>query len=542
MAERPDDISSTVFRGAAILTAAAILVKVLSAFYRIPYQNLAGDIGFYIYQQVYPLYGIALILSTYGFPVVISKLMAEKQGNSKEAGEILYVSFLILTAVGLAFFSAIYFGAGSLAAAMGDKQLTPLLKISAFPFLFMPFISAARGMFQAGNDMVPTAVSQVCEQAVRVSFIIIFTMVLLRGGGSIYKTGGGAVLGSVLGAVGSTMTLLTFLWIRKYRIPIRVRLTPEKLKKAAGLLLIQGTAFCLSSLLLTLTQLADSFNLYSLLVGAGMEPVDAKGLKGVFDRGQPLLQLGSIAATSLSMAVVPLISSSRAQNDMNYLKEKIRLSLKITITLGAGAAAGLILLIKPVNIMLFTDSSGSGALAILAATILPGSLIMILSVILQSVGSLRSTILIISAGLLTKLVLNMVLVPAFKIEGAAMATLFAYAFILGGLLVLLSGKMKLKPGRKKDLAAWVFGCLGMAAALLLHTLLFKELQLAETGRLAASVQAISGVGAGGIVYIWIIVKSGIFPENDLSQLPFGSRLTVLNHHINNKRSYGSDGE
>ncbi|WP_409290933.1 oligosaccharide flippase family protein [Peribacillus sp. SCS-37] len=542
MAERPDDISSTVFRGAAILTAAAILVKVLSAFYRIPYQNLAGDIGFYIYQQVYPLYGIALILSTYGFPVIISKLMAEKQGNSKEAGEVLYVSFLILTAVGLAFFSAVYFGAGRLAAAMGDKQLAPLLKISAFPFLFMPFISAARGMFQAGNDMIPTAVSQVFEQAVRVSFIIIFTMVLLRGGGSIYKTGGGAVLGSVLGAAGSTLTLLTFLWIRKFQIPIRARLTPGMLKKTAGMLFIQGTAFCLSSLLLTLTQLADSFNLYSLLVDAGMAPADAKGLKGVFDRGQPLLQLGSIAATSLSMAVVPLISSSRAQDDMNYLKEKIRLSLKITITLGAGAAAGLILLIKPVNIMLFTDSSGSGALAILAATILPGSLIMILSVILQSLGRLRSTILIISAGLLTKLILNMVLVPPFKIEGAAMATLFAYAFILGGLLVVLSSKLKLKPGGTKELAAWVLGCLGMAAALLLHTLLFKELQLAETGRLATSLQALSGVGAGGIVYIWIIVRSGIFPENDLSQLPFGRRLTVLNHHINNKRSYGSDGE
>ncbi|MGQ0417930.1 hypothetical protein ACT4UL_25585, partial [Bacillus sp. HC-TM] len=41
------------WRGAIILTIASFVTKVLSAFYRIPYQNIAGDIGFYIYQQIY---------------------------------------------------------------------------------------------------------------------------------------------------------------------------------------------------------------------------------------------------------------------------------------------------------------------------------------------------------------------------------------------------------------------------------------------------------------------------------------------------------
>ena len=40
-------------QGVMILTLAMLFVKVLSMVYRIPFQNLVGDEGFYIYQQVF---------------------------------------------------------------------------------------------------------------------------------------------------------------------------------------------------------------------------------------------------------------------------------------------------------------------------------------------------------------------------------------------------------------------------------------------------------------------------------------------------------
>lgn len=70
--------------GAVILTLAGLFTKILSASYRIPYHHIAGDVGFYIYQQVYPLYGIILQISTYGFPVIISKLVSEHVANNEK--------------------------------------------------------------------------------------------------------------------------------------------------------------------------------------------------------------------------------------------------------------------------------------------------------------------------------------------------------------------------------------------------------------------------------------------------------------------------
>ena len=42
-------------RGAWILSLSSLIAKILSAVYRVPFQNMVGDTGFYAYQQIYPI-------------------------------------------------------------------------------------------------------------------------------------------------------------------------------------------------------------------------------------------------------------------------------------------------------------------------------------------------------------------------------------------------------------------------------------------------------------------------------------------------------
>ncbi|HFM8747147.1 TPA: oligosaccharide flippase family protein, partial [Enterococcus faecium] len=81
-----------VMQGAFVLTIASFIAKVLSALYRIPLQNLVGDEGFYVYQQVYPIYGIAMTLALSGLPQFISKYVAERKNpfERKQALQNLY--------------------------------------------------------------------------------------------------------------------------------------------------------------------------------------------------------------------------------------------------------------------------------------------------------------------------------------------------------------------------------------------------------------------------------------------------------------------
>ena len=50
------------------MTVTLLIVKVLSALYRVPYQNILGDEGLYVYNQIYPFIGLCTICALYGIP------------------------------------------------------------------------------------------------------------------------------------------------------------------------------------------------------------------------------------------------------------------------------------------------------------------------------------------------------------------------------------------------------------------------------------------------------------------------------------------
>lgn len=524
-------LHSKIWQGAFILTIAGIITKLLSAFYRIPYQNLAGDIGFYIYQQVYPFYGIALVLSTVGFPVIVSKMVAEcfEENDDNGARKTIIISFFFFLFIGAIGFGSLYFGAGKLARMMGDLKLIPLLKIMSFSFLLLPFISILRGYFQGQNNMRPTAISQVLEQFVRVVVIISATYLLLLKGYTVYTVGAGAVFGSMAGGFCAIFVLVTYYWKlgrNKHRggkpksnIQIRVILKT---------LLIEGLMICISGMLLILMQLVDAFNLYSLLVQNGVGDKAAKIAKGVYDRGQPLIQLGTVIATSLSLSLVPLISSAKVRGDFLFIEEKVKLALKVCTVVGVGAALGLALIMKPTNMMLFEDTRGTSVLTVLAFSILFTTFILTASSILQGLGFTSIPTFVILCGLVAKWGLNLVLIPILHTMGAAIASIVAYGLITIILIILLKKRQKMQLGlysllSKIGIAAFIM----MTALLCLFALINLTFAGFQTSRIYATVQALAGVIVGGLSYLAVILKINIFTHKEISLLPFGDKLLTL---------------
>lgn len=535
---KPSHDLSDLFKGAFILTIAALITKILSAVYRIPFQNIVGDTGFYIYQQVYPFYGVAVVLATTGFPVVISKLFAEcrEKGNDTAARRLLVTSFLFLQLVGLLCFTVLYAGAGRIAIWMHDPKLALLLKAVSFIFLLFPLVSVLRGYYQGNGDMVPTAVSQIGEQSIRVLTIIVSAYLLTKSGHSLYVVGSGAMFGSITGSVIAAMILFTFFLVRKeWKRMSSERTTLRGWFKETGwiykALIFQGLGICMSGMLLTFIQMADALNLYSLLVTNGVEKSAAQSLKGIFDRGQPLIQLGTVAATSLSLSLVPLIASRRLKKQHDFLIAKIRLALKLSIVVGIGASAGLWAIIGPTNIMLFENNSGSSVLGVLSFVILFSSLISTITAIMQGLGNLWFPALVTMLGFPIKYGLNLLLVPRYETMGAAISTIITLAV----LSVSLFSKLKKIVGRSL-LSVTFFRMVGLAA--LIMVLFLKAYLAAEgfiahslvSGRLGAAAQSISAVFFGAILFLWVVVRNRVFSKEDLSLLPFGSKLSWFLKH------------
>lgn len=532
---KPENQSKALFRGAFILAGAALITKILSAVYRIPFQNIVDDVGFYIYQQVYPFYGLAMVFTTTGFPVVISKLYAEQKvsGHHEKTRRLLFIAFILLQLLGLFCFLILYFGADMLAMWMNDVKLAVLLKVVSIVYLLFPIVSILRGYYQGKGDMVPTAVSQVGEQFLRAFTILFLAYYLTKMGYSLYLVGSGAMFGSIIGSMAAAIILFTFLWIRKEWgiVAPRKGMLNGYLSETRHIfkaLSLHGLTICISGMLMIFIQLADALNLYSLLMESGFEETAAKGLKGVYDRGQPLIQLGTVVAASMSLSLVPLISSARLKKDAHFLQDKIKLSIRISIVIGVGASAGLWAIIEPTNIMLFENKTGSSVLGILSYSILLSSIIMTMIAILQGLGSLLFPAIAVLASFPIKYVLNFVLVPSLGTMGAAIATLTTLVVIC--LLLYI----KFREIGLNSLLDYRFIMTVLTATLLMVVFLKGFLALTDEvtaaigmERMIAALQALMGACAGGFIFLLIVIRGGIFLEKELALFPFGSKLSLL---------------
>ena len=64
--------------GAIILGLSSIICKILGAIFRLPLTNLIGANGIGIYQLVFPIFALFLVVSSSGIPVALSKIISKE--------------------------------------------------------------------------------------------------------------------------------------------------------------------------------------------------------------------------------------------------------------------------------------------------------------------------------------------------------------------------------------------------------------------------------------------------------------------------------
>jgi PST family polysaccharide transporter len=518
-----NSMETQVLKGAFILSAAGLFIKILSAVYRVPYQNITGDIGFYIYQQVYPIFGIAFALATYGFPTAISKLVSECE-NETEHRSILKASLTFMIIFSLFFFVLVFFGSYHIALFMGDERLQLPIKAVSFSFLLLPFLVVFRGYFQGVNEMTPIAISQVVEQVFRVGAILLASYLLIGAGYNAYAAGAGALFGSAVG--GCFALLVLFLYFRM-SFPVsrkRKRITKSMISIAKPLF-IYGIAMSITSLLLILVQLIDSFTLYKSLVKAGMEPMEAKIEKGVYDRGQPLIQLGTVFATSIALTLVPVLSAAKKNARTELILEKVNLAIKSSIIISGGASLGLLLIIEPTNIMLFKNANGSSVLAVLSTAIMFSSIAITSSAVLQGLNKLFLSARNILLAIGLKVILNPLLISIIGATGAALATIFSLLFACSLNFIVMKRALRF-PFPWKVAAKMIIPSAVMAIILMGYQISLNWIfQPSENDRFFATVLAITSVFIGASTYILTLLKSKVFSHHELLALPFGKKIS-----------------
>lgn len=543
--------TSRLLQGAFILSAAAIISKLIGTLQKIPLQNLGGDAVFGIYNTVYPLYTMLLTVAMLGLPAAISKFVAEASAGRRddEGRRILRLSAIITGISGLVIGAITYAGAPIIAGWVGNSHVMPALRTSAWGLAVVPIMSALRGYFQGLHNMVPTAVSQIVEQSVRVTVMIVLLLYLTSLDAGAESIAAGALLGSAGGGAAGLVIML--LYLRRHRRQLRqgapldadASVESQDLKPPngeikgranqrimgvkAGTLLAYGIPVMLGALAMPLIGLVDVFTVPRLLSSAGSE-VEAMTQFGVYNRGLPLVQIVTMIATSLSVVFIPALAEAKYKGDMKLIESRCSLSLRWFWLLGLAASAGLAVLAEPINMALYGDTAGSSTMTWLALTAVGGTVSIISAALLQGLGYVRAPALHLLAAALLKAALNLLLVPQQGITGAAIAGVAAHSFAaaLNVLLLYRQGHLRLRLADALARPALLTAGLALAAAAASWGVgAVATAAGIGGGRTASLAQSLLGVLAGCAVFAVGAIALRLLSESELRQLPgFGPSL------------------
>lgn len=503
-------------KGAFILTLAGLISKFLSAMYRIPLQNLTGDYGYYIYQQIYPIIGIALVLALYGIPSAVSKLTVEVDGGGRSFKTFKLPLFLLTSIFTFSLGLLLYLLAPTFALISGSDQLIKGYRLAALIFFIIPFVAVYRGYYQGLNQMKPTAYSQISEQLVRVAIIIIAAYLFSIGQIELHEIAEYASLAGILGSLLALFVLMK----QKDSTQSKKEDQPVAWGYFLRTLIIFGLLASLNHMMLLLLQLIDLLTLRHGLMLSGMSLDDAMQAKGIFDRSHPLIQFGAVLGSSFALALVPELSKKKRKKH-SVIKEALALSSYLAF----GATLGLIVLFPKINLLLFKSTEASFVLQIMMLTVLLASLSITIQTVLQGMGYLKYVALNIMLMLVSKTVLNLSLIKHLGLLGNALATVISLLFLLLLSYRQLKNKTNYTAGLGVNKGSLMRALLSMLIFLLLAEFIFGKLVVGNRFILLIYISLV--VAGGALIYFFTLLRRGAFTQRQINALPFSSKIKML---------------
>lgn len=513
-------------QGTALLAIAALIAKVLSAVYRIPLENFVGDTGFYVYQQIYPIYGIGMVLALNGLPNFISKLIVAEptqDAQDKLAGHLLR----LLTLLAIILVLGLNLGAKLIAELMGDVQLTNVIRAVSLMFIIMPVMAVGRGVAQGQLDMRPTAYSQVIEQFVRVLIIVVVAYVAMKTTMNVYLMGTLAMLSAPIAGLAGSMFFIKP--TRKYwQVTQHEKLNWNLFGKIGS----EGLLVSVLAALLIILQLVDSFTIKNGLVANGMPTETAKIAKGIYDRAQPIVQFGLVIATSFGTALVPRLRQAYLAGEWATVAQTGQSLLRLTFWLSSAATVGMICLMPQINLVLFGSTAGSSVLAVYILSVVIMSILILLTSILQSLDLTKILTHGILVALISKIGVNLLLIKYLGLIGASWATVLSLSLMLGYVLIRLPKQLQVV------LLPWRL-CLKMTGHLLIMAGLVKFITYITTliigqDRLSSIIVISVGSIVGGLVFICLSVWQQTLTDKEWELLPKGADIIELTKKLRKK--------
>ncbi len=519
-------------KGTLILTISSIVVKVIGSLNWIILSRVLGGEGIGLYQMGFPIYLMAITVSSAGIPVAISIITAEKIAHNDFLGakRVFHVSLRLLFCTGLALSLFLFFGAQWLIDwhFIRDPRAYYSIVALAPAVFFVTFLASFRGYLQGWQVMTPTACSEITEQIVRVVTMLFFASYFMPYG--LAKAAGGASMGAGAGAVCALMVLMWFYRRLKRRFQEQIqKQDPKALKEKAysiiKRLLKLALPVSVTSLMLPIVANLDLLIVPQRLEVAGFDVRHATELFGYLTgMAVPLVNLATIFTAALAISLVPAISEARALGNKESIRHKTGTAFRVALIVSFPCFVGLFFLAEQVAGLIYNAPGAASAIQTMSIGIVLLGLHQVSTAVLQGMGRTIIPVFNMMIACVAKVLLNwnLTAIPSLGIKGSAMATVadFGVAAIINMWFIYrLTGYKIHTNGVLKPL----FAAAAMGLSVQVVLLLTPGWRLWSI--LLAMIVAVP-------VYAVSLMKLGGLSEEDLEMLPYvGHKLLALGHRF-----------
>lgn len=342
-----------------ILIIGGFITKILGMIIKIVMTRLVGTEGIGLYMMISPTFMLLITLAQLGFPIAVSKLVAEDRGNNKNiVFSIIPISIIIniIIIIFLLFFS------GFLATTLlKDPNLKiPLLCVG----LVLPFISISsilRSYFFGKQKMIPHVVSNITEDIIRLITLIIGIPIFLAKG--IYNAISFIVLSNIFSEITSIVVL--FIFLPKNFTLTKKDITPntKNIKDVFNI----GLPSTGSRLLGNISYFFEPIIVTNILLSIGYTNNFIVTEYGILNGYvMPLLTLPSFFTAAISQALLPVVSNSYSRKDYKYTSQKIKQAIFFSLLIGIPATIIFLLFPSMLLKIIYNTTEGVNYIKVLA--------------------------------------------------------------------------------------------------------------------------------------------------------------------------------
>jgi len=313
----------TIFKAVAVVTIFSVITRVLGFFFRIFISRKLGAEGMGIFQMASSVMGIFLTLVSSGIPLITAKSVSKYESlnqikrRDKVVGSALVVAIIVSVICSILIFALKQFWN----IIITDSRAVEVLIILIPSIILSAIYAVFRGALWGQNDYFSCGLTELIEQIAR----FVFTLLLLYGVSDIFtQTKQSAVAFNLACLISAIAVIIIF--FRKNKLCFGKGEYKEIISRSTPITLIRLS----NSLVQPLTALIVP----SMLVVSGYSSAEAVSSFGVImGMTFPLLYVPMAVIGSISMVLIPSITSMLAKNDFNSIEENINQSLNVSMFL-----------------------------------------------------------------------------------------------------------------------------------------------------------------------------------------------------------------